>query len=57
MDSFQKRAEEILRSRARPNCYYSINEIQWAVDVMRRWDANHPLLRYHERSISSSKPF
>lgn len=49
----QMRAEEILRSRARPNCYYSINEIQWAVGVIRQWDINHPLLRYHERTPRS----
>ena len=44
-----RRAEEILRHRMFRGAGYSEKDIQWAVEVIRRNDPDHPLLRYSER--------
>ena len=45
----QRQAEGILRHRMFRGAGYSEKDIQWAVEVIRRHDPNHPLLRYSER--------
>lgn len=44
-----KQAEEILRGRIFRGSPYKVFEIQQAVKVIRRYDSDHPLLRYNER--------
>jgi hypothetical protein len=45
----ERQAIEILRRRTFRGAGYSEKDIQWAVEVIRRQDPNHPLLRYSER--------
>jgi hypothetical protein len=42
-------AVEILRNRMFRRSGYSQEQIQQAVEVLRQYDPNHPLLRYSER--------
>ena len=42
-------AVEILRNRMFRSSGYSQEQIQQAVEVLRQYDPNHPLLRYSER--------
>jgi len=52
----QMKAVEILRDRNHPSkSIYTAEEIQWAVEIMREWEPDHPLLRYSERGKSVSK--
>lgn len=49
-NDLERKAVDILRVRNTPNNGgYKAEEIQWAVEVIRQWDPNHPLLRYSER--------
>ena len=51
----ERQAIEILRHRTFRGAGYSEKDIQWAVEVVRQQDPNHPLLRYSERgSIKSA---
>lgn len=45
----QIRASEILRNRIFRATRYSEKEINWAIDIIRDLDPEHPLLRYSER--------
>ena len=42
-------AVEVLRSRMFRGSGYSQEQIQQAVELLRQYDPNHPLLRYSER--------
>ena len=42
-------AEAILRNRTLRGEQYSQEQIQQAVEVLRQYDPDHPLLRYSER--------
>jgi hypothetical protein len=50
----ERQAIEILRHRTFRGAGYSEKDIQWAVEVIRKQDPNHPLLRYSERGPINS---
>jgi hypothetical protein len=53
----QRKAVDILRDRNHPAKYlFSDKQIQWAVEIVRQWEPNHPLLRYGERVNPVLKP-
>lgn len=49
VSSDQRKAMEILRHRTFRGVGHSEKDIQWAVEIIRQHDPNHPLLRYSER--------
>ena len=51
------KAVSVLRERNKAfRANYSAQQIQQAVEMVRQWEPDHPLLRYHERRMPVSKP-
>ena len=51
------KAIAILRDRNTPHrMNHAELQIQQAVEIIRQWEPDHPLLRYHERGNPISKP-